>query len=79
MCVIAYILGVTRADSLGLSWSQPVWPRRTAETTTRGLLLQPGALETTTYPPGNSAGGTQTVHDVVHHSKHLKKLNEGKI
>lgn len=33
MCVIAYVLGVTRADSPGLSWSQPVWRGRNAETT----------------------------------------------
>ena len=33
MCVIAYVLGVTTADSPGLSWSQPVWRGRNVETT----------------------------------------------
>lgn len=33
VCVTAYVLGVTGADSPELSWSQPVWPRRNAETT----------------------------------------------
>lgn len=33
VCVTAYVLGVTGADSPERSWSRPVWPRRNAETT----------------------------------------------
>lgn len=32
MCVIAHVLGVTRADAPGLWWSRPVWWGRNAET-----------------------------------------------